>query len=127
MARVVLGLALGILLVFPGVELLRFLAAQLLGAYDDMTLTEACLAMIIILQAIILLRGTNMGNPAASSGEPIILKPKRPRRRTTGQRRADAARYTSRRAKAGARTIRRSSRARKTEDPPQQRKRPRPR
>ena len=46
MGRLILGLLLGIGLIFPGIELLRWLASKVLGVYPQMSLTDACLAMI---------------------------------------------------------------------------------
>jgi len=56
MMRTVFGLAIGLLLIFPGLELLRWLATKVTGLYPDMTLTEACLGMIIILQSVSIAR-----------------------------------------------------------------------
>jgi hypothetical protein len=64
MGRLILGLLLGIALIFPGIELLRWLASKVLGVYPQMSLTDACLAMIILLQAIILVRGSRKTTPA---------------------------------------------------------------
>lgn len=56
MIRTAFGLAMGLLLIFPGLELLRWLATKVTGLYPDMTLTEACLGMIIILQSVSIAR-----------------------------------------------------------------------
>jgi len=50
------AILLGLMLFFPGVELLRWLLVQVLGVYDAMTLTDGCLLIIIILLCIQLLR-----------------------------------------------------------------------
>ncbi|MCE5218484.1 hypothetical protein LLH03_15795 [bacterium] len=61
MARSIVGLLVGIGLVFPGIELLRWLATKVFGVYPDMTLTEACLSMIIILLSVVIVRGLRFG------------------------------------------------------------------
>ena len=55
--RTIGGVLLGILLFFPGVEVLRWLMVRVLGAYDAMTLTDGCLLMIMILLSVHLVRG----------------------------------------------------------------------
>lgn len=85
--RTILGLILGGLLVFPGAEILRWLARQVFGVYTDMTLTDACLAIIIILQAVIIVRGAwSPGPPRPAArmemgGARVELRPPRPRPR----------------------------------------------
>lgn len=54
--RTIGGILLGLLLFFPGVELLRWLMVRGLGAYDAMTLTDGCLLMIMILLSVHLVR-----------------------------------------------------------------------
>jgi type II secretory pathway pseudopilin PulG len=49
MMRRVFGLIMGILLFFPGALILRWLVVDELGIYQEMTLTDALLAIIIIL------------------------------------------------------------------------------
>jgi len=97
MGRLILGLLLGVALIFPGIELLRWLATKVLGVYPDMTLTDACLAMIVILQAVILVRG-NRRTPSAHYPPKLGLagsdidppRPRRPRpRRDTSNRSRD--------------------------------------
>ena len=56
------GLLLGLLLVFPGLEFIKFLGGKVTGLYPGMTLTEACLAMVVILLSIIALRGSRLRN-----------------------------------------------------------------
>ena len=62
--RTIGGILLGLLLFFPGVELLRWLTLSL-GAYDSMTLTDGCLLMIMILLCVHLVR--SRPRPAARS------------------------------------------------------------
>ena len=50
------GILLGLLLFFPGIELLRWLTVRVLGAYDAVTLTDGCLAMIMVLLCVHLVR-----------------------------------------------------------------------
>ena len=54
--RTIGGVVLGILLFFPGILLLQWLAVDVLGFYDAMTLTDGCLVMIIILLCVNLTR-----------------------------------------------------------------------
>ncbi len=49
-----LGVILGGFLFFPGAHLLRWLVVDELGLYQDMTLTDALLAIIIILACVII-------------------------------------------------------------------------
>jgi len=74
-------------LFFPGILLLQW-ASTALGLYDDMTLTDGCLVMIVILLCVLLLRGGLHGGAAEqrdaglagpSSGKP---RPRRPHGRT---------------------------------------------
>ena len=117
MTRLLAGLALGIALVFPGAELIKWMAVQVLGVYTDMTLTEACLGMIIILQAIILVRGgirrETPEYPArmAMTGSQIELHP-RPR---VARRPSPTARRAATRAAQSAENPRRDSARRTTQ------------
>lgn len=54
--RILLGVILGLFLFFPGIVLLQSIS-EALGLYDNMTLTDGCLVMIIILQSVIIVRG----------------------------------------------------------------------
>jgi hypothetical protein len=63
MIRTVFGLVIGLLLIFPGLELLRWLATKVTGLYPDMTLTGACLGMIIILQSVSIARTIRLPRP----------------------------------------------------------------
>ncbi len=54
--RTILGVIIGVLIFFPGILLLQTVSNRL-GFYDDMSLTDGCLVMIIILLTVHLLRG----------------------------------------------------------------------
>lgn len=112
--RVIFGLMLAVVLIFPGVEFLRWLAVDLTGLYDDMTLTEAFLGMIVVLLSVLLVRGLRAtagreAQPRAGmSGDSIEIRPqrlggrvpqRRPRRRTqaTERRTREAPRRPARR------------------------------
>ncbi len=72
------AILLGLLLFYPGVELLRWLLVQVLGAYDAMTLTDGCLLIIIILLCIQLLRRPSMIQRARTESrerEPLDSEP----------------------------------------------------
>jgi hypothetical protein len=66
--RTVGGILLGILLFYPGIELLRWILVGVLGFYDAMTLTDGCLLMIMILLSVHLVR--NRQRPAVRSRRP---------------------------------------------------------
>ena len=61
------GVILGLLLFFPGIELLRWLAVRVLGLYDAMTLTDGCLVVIIILMCVYLVRMPRLARPATKA------------------------------------------------------------
>lgn len=54
MMRRLFGLLIGLLLFFPGAQILRWLIVEELGIYQQMTLTDALLAIIIILAGVVL-------------------------------------------------------------------------
>ncbi|HCU35659.1 MAG TPA: hypothetical protein DGT21_09430 [Armatimonadetes bacterium] len=54
--RTILGVIIGMLLFFPGILVLQAVSNRL-GFYDDMSLTDGCLVVIIILLTVHLLRG----------------------------------------------------------------------
>ncbi|MGI5816972.1 MAG: hypothetical protein ACOX9R_02625 [Armatimonadota bacterium] len=54
MMRRLFGLLVGLLLFFPGAQILRWLIVDELGIYQQMTLTDALLAIIIILAGMLL-------------------------------------------------------------------------
>ncbi|NSW54424.1 MAG: hypothetical protein HPY44_00305 [Armatimonadetes bacterium] len=92
MADIGIGLIVGLVLIFPLVELLRFVAAELIGVYGDMTLTEAFLGMIVILLTILVVRTYRILRatmPETSWGDPPVVTPPRPPRRTTIRRPTD--------------------------------------
>ena len=54
--RTVGGIILGVLLLFPGILFLQWLSYSV-GLYDDVTFTDGCLAIIVILLSVLLVRG----------------------------------------------------------------------
>ena len=54
MMRRIFGLLVGLALFFPGAQILRWLIVDELGIYQQMTLTDALLAIIIILAGAVL-------------------------------------------------------------------------
>ena len=56
--RVTLGVILGVLLFFPGIVFLQWISNSL-GLYDELTVTDGCLVMIVILLAVFLVRGNS--------------------------------------------------------------------
>lgn len=82
MADIALGLLIGLVLIFPLVELLRFVAAELIGVYGDMTLNEAFQGMIVILLTILIIRTFRAGKVQTQWGERTTVAPPR-RTRTT--------------------------------------------
>jgi hypothetical protein len=54
MMRRLVGLLIGFALFFPGALILQWLVVDELGIYQDMTLTDALLAIIIILAGVVL-------------------------------------------------------------------------
>jgi hypothetical protein len=106
--RTIAGVIVGVLVLFPGVTLLKWIAVSS-GAYGAVTLTDALLAMIIMLLTIHLVRGTSplgshsaarsratartrrsAGPPDGYAGEPQPFlpgeRPERPLRKPTGRR-----------------------------------------
>ena len=65
MWRIIAGILIGLLLFFPGIVLLQWLAVDVLGLYQNMTLTDGCLVFIIILQCIIIVLQVSRGPSAA--------------------------------------------------------------
>lgn len=86
--RTALGVIVGLALFFPGIVFLQWLSSAL-GLYDDMTLTDGCLVMIIILLAILLVRGGHGDDSPAGQREARLggassreAQARRPRGRT---------------------------------------------
>jgi hypothetical protein len=69
MARRLIGILVGVFLVYPGAELLRWLSVDVLGLYADMTLQEAFLAEIVILLAAFLIGGGGRARLGGGIGE----------------------------------------------------------
>jgi len=94
--RTAVAIALGILILFPGVELLRFVMRDLLKLYRDMTLTDCLLVFVIILLLGLLLqpRGEAERRARPRRSEPDLTLvgsrtpggPRRTRRTLSGQR-----------------------------------------
>ena len=86
--RTALGVIVGLALFFPGIVLLQWLSSAL-GLYDDMTLTDGCLVMIIILLSILLVRGSRGSDSGPRQRDSRLAGPssrasreRRPRGRT---------------------------------------------
>ena len=101
--RTIGGILLGILLFYPGIELLRFVMVRVLGVYDAMTLTDGCLLMIMILLCVHLVRSRTRAAGAKATHEHEYGEPQAqlhylpseragrapaPRRRTATKRRS---------------------------------------
>jgi len=54
--RVFWGIVLGIVLFFPGIVLVQWVGKELLG-YGEMSVTDGCLVMIIMLLSVIIITG----------------------------------------------------------------------
>jgi hypothetical protein len=65
MWRIIAGIVIGLLLFFPGIVLLQWLAVDVFGLYQNMSLTDGCLVFIIILQCIIIVLQVSRGPSAA--------------------------------------------------------------
>ena len=65
MWRIIAGILIGLLLFFPGIVLLQWLAVDVLGLYQAMSLTDGCLVFIIILQCIIIVLQVSRGPSSA--------------------------------------------------------------
>jgi len=99
--RTIGGILLGLLLFFPGIELLRWLMVNVLGVYPAVTLTDGCLAMIMVLLCVHLARRPGRAVERRRRPErefddapeaqlhylPGQEQPRPSRRRTTGSRR----------------------------------------
>jgi len=54
--RIIWGIILGVVLFFPGIVLVQWVGEDLLG-YKEMSVTDGCLVMIIILLSVIIVTG----------------------------------------------------------------------
>lgn len=86
--RTVVGIILGLALVFPGILLLQWISGTL-GLYDDVTFTDGCLVMIIILLSVLLVRGGLRADTPEARGTGLAgpsprdsRSPRRPQGRT---------------------------------------------
>jgi hypothetical protein len=92
LGRVLAAVLLGGLILFPGVELLRFVVTNVLGLYGEMSLTDCLLVFVIILLCALLLshRGEWAGEKRERSRKPELTmlgsKPKQRRRPATKER-----------------------------------------
>jgi hypothetical protein len=96
LARTLVAILVGVLILFPGVELLRFVATNLLGLYREMTLTDCLLVFVIILLCALLLqpRGETDRRVRPRRDEPDLTlvghrtptAPRRPSRSTSPRR-----------------------------------------
>lgn len=81
MAAVVIGLIIGLVLVFPTAEFVRFCYAELTGWYGNMTVSDALQALTVVLLTILVARTFFPGQPAETRGP--SLRPTPPERRPT--------------------------------------------
>ncbi len=73
--RVFWGIILGLALFFPGIELVRWLGEEKLG-YEEMSVTDGCLVMLIILLSVIIVSGlSRRDQPRPSRREPASPGP----------------------------------------------------
>jgi hypothetical protein len=80
MWRVIIGIAIGIALFFPGIVLLQWLAVDVLGLYPNMTLTDGCLVYIIILQCVIIALQVSGARPSGRYPARLSMMGERPER-----------------------------------------------
>ena len=64
--RIIWGIILGLALFFPGIELVRWLGEEKLG-YEEMSVTDGCLVMLIILLSVIIVSGLSRRDQARPS------------------------------------------------------------
>lgn len=74
LGRVLAAVVIGGLILFPGVELLRFVVTNLLGLYREMSLTDCLLVFVIILLCALLLaqRGEAVGRSRSAAKKPEL-------------------------------------------------------
>ena len=78
MWRIIAGILIGLLLFFPGIVLLQWLAVDVLGLYQNMSLTDGCLVYIIILQCIIIVLQVSRGPGAVRYPARLAMMGERP-------------------------------------------------
>jgi hypothetical protein len=94
--RTIVAIVLGVLILFPGVELLRFVVRDLLNIYREMSVTDCLLVFVIMLLLALILqpRGETERRARARREEPDLTlvgnrppgPPSRTRRTAAGQR-----------------------------------------
>jgi hypothetical protein len=90
--RVLAAVVVGGLILFPGVELLRFVVTNVLGIYHEMSLTDCLLVFVIILLCALLLsqRAEAAGRKGGPSEKAQLTmlgpKAKQPRRKRPSER-----------------------------------------
>ncbi len=98
--RALAAIVLGGLILFPGVELLRFLVTNVLGLYHEMSLTDCLLVFVVILLCALLLSQHAAGRRGESARKPQLTmlgaKPKE-RRRPRSEERSRSTRSSRRR------------------------------
>ncbi len=82
--RTMLGIILGMVLVFPGILLIQWVTYAL-GLYDDVTFTDGCLVMIIILLSVLLVRGGFRTDAAETPDSTLAGQSSRVPRRPQGR------------------------------------------
>ncbi|MCX7599471.1 MAG: hypothetical protein N2512_11500 [Armatimonadetes bacterium] len=83
----ILSMAAGLFVVIFGVEVVRFLFENLMGLYSDLSLTDACLILLVIIQTTMLVRMVLWQRQPEEEGVPSRRRPKlSPRPASAGQR-----------------------------------------
>ena len=77
--RVLGGIVLGLLLVYPGTEFVRFLFTNLTRVYPDVTLTDCLLILLILLVSIQLLLRVGPERPREPDLRMVSRQPRQPR------------------------------------------------
>lgn len=100
--RVLAAVVIGGLILFPGVELLRFVVTNVLGLYHEMSLTDCLLVFVIILLCALLLsqrtEAASRRRESARKPELTMLGPKtKERRRPRSEERTRSTRSSRRR------------------------------
>lgn len=105
MMRTIGGIALGFALFFPGIVFLRWFYVSLFGFYDEITVTDGCLVMIIVLLSVQLVRSgalrqsSRSRNPRAADDEHSHLRLAGPTARRERELRQDSTTTPSRRSR----------------------------
>jgi hypothetical protein len=81
MKRLLVGLGVGMVVLFAAMELIRFLLVQVFQLYDHLTVADAALCLIVVLLCILIavMWPHAAKRPApAMPGEQVVLRPRRP-------------------------------------------------